>query len=82
MSYDWPRNHKVEDNLMMEINEIVWQHVLEHFGVDEITEITEDQIKEIEEWREENLHEYSVLQVGFSNFIQRWESETWELENE
>ena len=42
MSYDWPRIHKVEDNLMMDINEIVWEHVLEHFGVEEIEDLSEE----------------------------------------
>ena len=75
MSYDWPRNHKVEDNLMMEINEVVWEHVLEHFGVDEIEDLSEEQIAEVESFRNGRLGEYSVLQGGYSNLISMWESQ-------
>ena len=75
MSYDWPRSHKVEDNLMMEINEVVWEHVLEHFGVDEIEDLSEEQIAEVETFRNCRLGEYSVLQGGYSNLISMWESQ-------
>lgn len=76
--YTWNRPHKAEEWYERQICDQVWEQIMEHFGVDEILEITEDQIKEIEEWREENLYEHSVLQVGFSNFMQMWENETWE----
>ena len=74
MSYDWPRVHKVEDNLMMDINELVYEHVLEHFGVDEIEDLSEEQIAEIEVFRLQ-LSEYSVLQGGYSSLISMWESQ-------
>jgi hypothetical protein len=72
--YDWPRVHKVEDNLMMDINELVYAHVLEHFGVDEIEDLSEEQIAEIEVFRLQ-LGEYSVLQGGYSSLISMWESQ-------
>ena len=74
MSYDWPRVHKVEDNLMMDINDLVYEHVLEHFGVDEIEDLSEEQIAEIEVFRLQ-LSEYSVLQGGYSSLISMWESQ-------
>ena len=78
--YTWNRPYKTEEWYERQICDQVWEQIMEHFGVDEILEITEDQIREIEEWREENLSEYSVLQVGFSNFMQMWENETWEAD--
>ena len=77
-NYFWPRPHKAEEYYENQISEQVWEQITEHFGVNEIVDITPEQIEEIEEWREENLSEYSVLQVGFSNFINLWESERWE----
>ena len=74
MSYDWPRVHKVEDNLMMDINELVYEHVMEHFGVDDIEDLSEEQIGEIEVFRLQ-LSEYSVLQGGYSSLISMWESQ-------
>ena len=38
MSYDFPKVHKAEDNLMVEINDMVYDHILEFYGVDEIEE--------------------------------------------
>lgn len=76
--YVWHRPHKSEEYYENQICDQVWGQIMEHFGVEEIIEITPEQTKEIEDWREENLSEYSVLQVGFSNFIQQWENERWE----
>ena len=75
MSYDWPRIHKVEDNFYMEISEVVIEHVLTHYGVEEIEQLTQEQIDELETYRSCQLGEYSVMQVGYSNIINMWESQ-------
>jgi len=81
MSFDWPRIHKWEERIESDVTDSVYEYVMEHYGVDEITELTEEQIKEVEDFRDE-LNEYSPMQWGFSNLINHWESETWEAENE
>ena len=75
MSYEWPRIHKVEDNFYMEISDVVCEQVLTHYGVDEIEDLTEEQIAELEYFRVHYLSEYSVLQAGYSNLINMWESQ-------
>ena len=75
MSYDWPRIHKVEDNFYMEISDVVIEHVLTHYGVEEIEDLTQDQIDELDTYRSCQLGEYSVMQVGYSNIINMWESQ-------
>ena len=75
MSYDWPRIHKVEDNFYMEIADVVCEHVLTHYGVEEIEDLTQEQIDEIDTYRSCQLGEYSVMQVGYSNLINMWESQ-------
>ena len=75
MSYEWPRIHKVEDNFYMEISEVVWEQVSDHYGVDEIEELTEEQIEELEDYRTNTLNEYSIMQAGYSNIINMWESQ-------
>ena len=75
MSYEWPRIHKVEDNFYMEISDVVCEQVLTHYGVDEIEDLTEEQIAELEYFRVHYLGEYSVLQAGYSNLINMWESQ-------
>ena len=75
MSYEWPRIHKVEDNFYMEISEVVYEHVLTHYGVDEIEDLTQEQINEIDTYRSCQLGEYSIMQAGYSNIINMWESQ-------
>ena len=75
MSYEIHRVHKVEENLCREICEFVYDHVLEHFGVDAIEELTQEQIDEVDSYRSCQLGEYSVLQVGYSDVINMWESQ-------
>ena len=75
MSCDWHRVHKVEDNLCQEISELVYDHVLEFYGVDAIEELTQEQIDEVDTYRSNRLGEYSVLQVGYSDVINLWESQ-------
>lgn len=80
MAYEWPRIHKAEENIEMQVTDWVYEHVFEHFGVDEVTELTKEDIQEIESFRDE-LNEYSPMQWGYSNLINVWENETLEAEN-
>lgn len=81
MSYDWPRIHKAEDSYEQDICDTVLTHVLEYFGVDELNKLTEDNINEVEAFRE-RLNEYSVMQWGYSWVISTWESETMDYGEE
>lgn len=76
--YTMHRFHKNEEYYESQICDQVWDHIMTHFGVDEIVEITREQMDEVEEFRDNQLGEYSVLQVGYSNFISAWESERWD----
>lgn len=80
MSFEWPRIYKWEERIESEVTDTVYEYVFEHYGVSEITEITEDQIREIENFRDHDLGEYSPFQIGFSNLINSHESEMWEME--
>jgi len=80
MAFEIPRVHKWEENIEMEVTDGVFEYVTEYFGVEEIADLTEEQISEVEAYRDD-LNEYSPLQIGFSNLISHYESETWEREN-
>lgn len=79
MSFEWPRIHKWEENIEREVTDAVWEYVCEFYATDEISELTLEQIQEVEVFRDE-LNEYSPLQIGFSNIINHWENESWEEE--
>jgi hypothetical protein len=77
MSFEWPRIHKWEDNIESQVTDAVYSYVCEFYGVEEIKELTEDQVNEVMAFRDE-FNEYSPMQWGFSNLYNQWESETWE----
>lgn len=77
----WHRTHKIDEWVEREMIECVWDYVSEFYGVEEVTDLTEEQIEEIEAFRTE-LYEYHPLQYGFSWLISTHESETWEMEQE
>ena len=76
--FEWNRTHKIDEWVEREMIECVSEYVFEFYGVSDVSELTEDQIAEIENWRQEELNDYSPLQWGFSWLISTWESEDWE----
>lgn len=71
--YTWSRIYKTEEFYESQIISDVVEHVLEHFDVEEIEMLTEDQIEQVRSFSEE-LNEYSVMQIGYSDLINIWES--------
>ena len=67
--FEWNRIHKWEENYERDITDDVIEQVLDHYSVDEIWDLTEEQIIEIENFRNNDLNEYSVMQIGFSNLL-------------
>jgi hypothetical protein len=81
MSFEWNRMYKWQENHERNITDDVYEYVCEYYGIDEVDELTPDQLEEIEAFRNE-LNEYSVMQIGFSNLINHVENIHWENENE
>lgn len=73
MAFEWNRIHKHEDNIEQDVNERVYDYVLEYYAAESIEDLNGDQIAEIEQFREE-YNEYSVMQIGFSNLLSEYES--------
>ena len=80
MSFDWLRIHKWEENIERNVTDSVYEYVCEHYSIDDVEELTEEQLAEVEAFRDE-LNEYSLMQIGFSNLINHVESIHWEKEN-
>ena len=72
MSFEWNRMYKWEENHERNITEDVEEYICEHYGIEFIEELTQNQIEELEVFRSE-LNEYSIMQIGFSNVINNWE---------
>ena len=81
MSFEWNRIHKWEDNIEREITDSVFEYVCEYYGIDEVEDLTKDQLLDIIAFREE-LNEYSPMQIGFSNLINQIEDMFLESEDD
>jgi hypothetical protein len=80
MSFDWLRIHKWEENIEAQVTDSVYDYVCEFYSIEDVEELTHEQLLEVERFRDE-LNEYSVMQIGFSNLINHVESIHWEKEN-
>ena len=79
MTFEWHKLYKHEENIESDVTDRVFQYVYEYYNVEEITDLTEEQISEIDAFRDK-LNEFSVMQIGFSNLVNQWESENYEAE--
>jgi hypothetical protein len=75
MAYEWPRMYKNEEYYENEIRDDVVRHICEYFGVDDIIDLTREQYLDVIKYRDEELSEYSVMQVGYSLALYQWEME-------
>ena len=71
MSFEWNRMYKWEENHERNITEDVEEYICEHFNISNVLEMTEEQYKEVEEFSEE-MNEFSVMRIGFSNVLNDW----------
>ena len=74
MPFMWNRIHKTEENFIREISDRVFLYVCEFYQVEDVMDLSQDQIEEIIDFRDNHLHEYSVMQAGFSDLISMLES--------
>ena len=77
MAFEWPKIYKVEEQIEQQSVDWVYEYVCEFYDVEDIEELTEEQINEIDKYRD-GLSSYSVMQFGFSNIINQWESAQYE----
>ena len=67
--FNWDRIYKWEENYERDITDDVIEYVCEFFEVESIFDLTEEQITEIDNFRNNDISEYSVMQVGFNNLM-------------
>jgi len=80
MAFEWHRTHKIDEWVENEMIESVWEHVSQFYGVEEVGELTEEQIAEIDAFRTDELNDYSPLQWGFSWLVNTWDVERYDEE--
>jgi predicted AlkP superfamily pyrophosphatase or phosphodiesterase len=73
MSFEWRKIYKAEEWFEQQATEWVFDYVCEFYDVEDIEDLTEEQIDEVVQYRENDLSDYSPMQMGFSNIINQWE---------
>tara|TARA_R110001606_G_scaffold26544_1_gene85828 strand:- start:12 stop:269 length:258 start_codon:yes stop_codon:yes gene_type:complete len=77
-TYKLGKPYKWIENIEREITDEIWEDIMGHFGVEEITALTEDNIDELEAYHTE-IHEdgyLDMISMGIRNIINWWENET------
>jgi len=68
MSFEWYKIYKHEDNIEADVTERVYNYVCEYYGLENVEELTEEQIEEVRAFADE-LNEYSPMMIGFNNLF-------------
>ena len=74
--FDVPKIHKWADNIENTLTEWAEESISEHYGIDHMEDLTEDQISEIQAFVD-NAEDswYDWVCIGFRNVISWWENE-------
>jgi len=71
--FEWHRIHKHEEQVENDIYDRVSEQVCSFYNVEDIAELSEDQIAEIKKWANESLSPNSIMQQGFFDVFNYWE---------
>jgi len=76
MGFNWGRVHKHEEQIENDIFERVSEQVCSYYEVENIEDLTEEQISEVQQWALDDLGSSSVIQIGITDLINYWENIT------
>ena len=77
MSFEWYKIYKHENNIEADVTDRVYDYVCEYYGLENIEELTEEQIEEVRAFADE-LNEYSPMMMGFNNLFHHLEDLEYE----
>ena len=83
MSFEIEYEPRIQDPVVVaqienDVYDRVQTQLLEHYEIEDISELTEAQWTEIHKWQEENVSEYSPMNMGFSDCYNQWENSNYE----
>jgi len=76
MGFNWGRVHKHEEQIENDIFERVSEQVCSYYEVENVEDLTEEQISEVQQWALDDLGSSSVIQIGITDLINYWENIT------
>ena len=74
-SFSIPKIHKWVDNIEYMLNDWSYESVFVHFGVEEVSELTAEDIEEIEDFiasSEDSWYDWVLM--GLKNLVNEWEN--------
>jgi hypothetical protein len=77
MSFEWNRMYKWDENYERQMVEDVSEYIREYYNVEEIEDLTQEQINEIEEFCE-GFDWQIMMAPGFRYIMNQWEDAQWE----
>ena len=72
MKYDWLKIYNASIAIECQIIDFVREHVLSHFGVEEIKELTEENITEVRGFLD-TIGVYNFMGIGYADILAEWE---------
>lgn len=77
-TYRVAKPYKWIENIEREVTDNLWEDISEHFGVEEISELTKDNIEELEAYHTEMQEDgyLDLISMGIRNIINWWEIES------
>ncbi len=73
--FEWHRMHKHEEQIENDVYDRVQTQLLEHYEIEDIGELSKEQMDQVMAWREEHVSEYSPMYGGFADCYNQWENE-------
>ena len=78
MSFDWNRIHKHEEQVENDIFDRVSEQICSFYNVEDVADLTIEQMDEVRSFVDNDLSEYSIMQRGFTDVFNYWEDNQWD----
>ncbi len=78
MSFDWNRIHKHEEQVENDIFDRVSEQICSFYNVEDVADLTIEQMDEVRTFVDNDLSEYSIMQRGFTDVFNYWEDNQWD----
>tara|TARA_B100000242_G_scaffold98782_1_gene68025 strand:+ start:135 stop:407 length:273 start_codon:yes stop_codon:yes gene_type:complete len=78
MSFDWNRIHKHEEQVENDIFDRVSEQICSFYNVEDVADLTIEQMDEVRAFVDNDLSEYSIMQRGFTDVFNYWEDNQWD----
>mgnify|MGYP001158627200 FL=1 len=78
MAFEWNRIHKHEEQVENDIFDRVSEQICSFYNVEDVADLTIEQMDEVRAFVDNDLSEYSIMQRGFTDVFNYWEDNQWD----